>query len=540
MFNASTQVRFAVLVEGNLLKKWQVDAIQDLIDSGTADCIQIIENKGEESYKSIPLSLGYRFIERFTRNSGPLEVIDISTLFPEAKRIAVQAEKKGSSNYFPKQAIDTLKPLQLDFILRFGFGILKGDILSLPKYGIWSFHHGNPKEYRGGPAGFWEIYEKNPVTGAILQGIGEKLDQGVLLKEGFYQTIDHSYRANLHHVLEESKTWPTAIVRQIISQGSLSTSPIQSKAKIYKTPSNWQAFLFLVQVFKNKIKFHFESLFMAEKWNIGIVNQNIKEVIEGELAPIQWIKKAPRHEYYADPFALSKDLITMEVFSYKTNKASIQQLHVGKENSPEPLISKRTHLSYPYTITNEQKTYILPENYRNNVLSLYELENGEITNEVGILQGSWIDPTLFQHEGRWWLFCTPKASPKEKLSIFYSDKVEGPYKPHEQNPVLTDIRSARPGGTPFVKDGALFRPTQNCSKTYGGSIIIKRIEQLTPSLFKESLAKEILPASNSKYNKGLHTLSAFGNKILVDGKRYSFDIYNFKAQLSAKLNRKSS
>ena len=40
--------------------------------------------------------------------------------------------------------------------------------------------------------------------------------------------------------------------------------------------------------------------------------------------------------------------------------------------------------------------------------------------------------------------------------------------------VKTDVRSARPAGTPFVYQGELYRPAQDCSRTYGGSIVIHR------------------------------------------------------------------
>ena len=40
-------------------------------------------------------------------------------------------------------------------------------ILNLNKYGILSFHHGDNRQYRGGPAGFWEVYERNNSSGFI-------------------------------------------------------------------------------------------------------------------------------------------------------------------------------------------------------------------------------------------------------------------------------------------------------------------------------------------------------------------------------------
>ena len=40
------------------------------------------------------------------------------------------------------------------FMLRVGFNIIRGEILNVPKYGVWSFHHDDEVKYRGGPAGY--------------------------------------------------------------------------------------------------------------------------------------------------------------------------------------------------------------------------------------------------------------------------------------------------------------------------------------------------------------------------------------------------
>ncbi len=82
-------------------------------------------------------------------------------------------------------------------MLRFGFGILKGDILNVSKLGIWSFHHADVDKFRGGPTAFWDIYYNHPLNGAILQKINNKLDQGSILKAGYLKSVDHSFKHNL-------------------------------------------------------------------------------------------------------------------------------------------------------------------------------------------------------------------------------------------------------------------------------------------------------------------------------------------------------
>src|SRR5213596_456309 len=55
----------------------------------------------------------------------------------------------------------------------------------------------------------------------------------------------------------------------------------------------------------------------------------------------------------------------------------------------------------------------------------------------------------------------------------------GPWRPHPGNPVKVDVRSSRPAGGPFLFGGNLYRPAQDCSRTYGGGITINRVTHLS-------------------------------------------------------------
>jgi hypothetical protein len=130
------------------------------------------------------------------------------------------------------------------------------------------------------------------------------------------------------------------------------------------------------------------------------------------------------------------------------------------------------------------------------------------------------DPTLFEHEGRWWMFGTLAPLTNVALQIYYSDTFEGPYRPHVLNPVKFDIRSSRPAGTPFIHDGQLWRPAQDSSRTYGGRIAFNRILELTPETFREETVRYFGPVMGSTYDKGLHTVVQVGDVTLIDGKRF--------------------
>jgi hypothetical protein len=528
--------RFGVLIDSFLLKKWQVDSIQLLVKEQQAELCYFLLNRTETSSKAKKTSLGFRWIERRLRGRGPLELIDLREHFPSIPVQQLKSKKKKYATYLLQDAEEFVETASFDFLLRFGFGILKGKVLDIPTFGIWSFHHGDPSQYRGGPAGFWEIYQGTAINGAILQRLTSQLDKGVILKEGHFICIQHSYREHLYKLLNESASWPAAMLRSLINGQDFPKESISSNAPIYKAPSNGKVLLFLVKVFRNKLRFHYLQLFKAEKWNVGIVPMPIQQILENQISKIQWLDPAPNNSYRADPFAADEKTIYCEYFDYKNHKGYIEKYNTSS-NSSELVLKGENHLSYPFSISHGGKQYLLPESYRDQQLVLHELKEGKVFRSIQLIEGSWIDPTLCYMNNTWWLFCTHQQAPNEKLYLFHSQNIEGPYIPHSLNPVLYDVRSARPAGTPFIYKGSWYRPAQNCSVTYGGSICLKRIDLLSTNEFKETLVKEVFAPSNSPYSKGIHTLSAFDNKTLIDGKHFYFDYRHFTYELKRKLKR---
>jgi hypothetical protein len=94
--------------------------------------------------------------------------------------------------------------------------------------------------------------------------------------------------------------------------------------------------------------------------------------------------------------------------------------------------------------------------------------------------------------------------------------------PHATNPVLMDVCCARPAGTPFLHEGQLYRPAQDCSTGYGKAVVIRRVTHLSPTRFREVTAAVVKPDPGSAFPDGLHTLSAAEHQTLLDAKRSIF------------------
>ena len=121
--------------------------------------------------------------------------------------------KSGLVYRYDNTTIKSIKNANLDLLIRGGSGILRGEILSVCPNGVLSFHHADNDINRGGPPGFWEVYEKNPRTGFIIQRLKEELDGGDVFYKGF-NTTSWFYSLNLvklfeianpflHHVIED-------------------------------------------------------------------------------------------------------------------------------------------------------------------------------------------------------------------------------------------------------------------------------------------------------------------------------------------------
>jgi hypothetical protein len=184
------------------------------------------------------------------------------------------------------------------------------------------------------------------------------------------------------------------------------------------------------------------------------------------------------------------------------------------------------HLSYPFVFEAEGEVWMAPEAHRSGGLTLYRSVAFPDRWEPAArpeLDTAAIDPTIFRHGGHWWLAYAPSGSQAAKqgrLHLAYADSLTGPWRVHPRNPVRIDRASSRPGGTPFLAEGVLNLPVQDCTATYGGAIRLLHIHELTPHRFTAEAGPALhAPVTAAPYDDGLHTLSACGEFTLIDVKR---------------------
>lgn len=449
------------------------------------------------------------------------------------------------SQHFQPADLDYIRSLDLDFILKFAFGIIRGEILTSARHGVWSFHHDDEQHFRGGPPAFWEIATGAPLQAAILQRLTDRLDGGIILDKTWVPTEGLGYRRNLARILGASLDMPARAALALLQGRTerFTAAPVSTNAPIYVAPTDRQMLGFGARVAANYLRYKRENQ-AFERWNIGMVRAPIHRFLDAGFQPeVEW---APYHRdgyMLADPFGLPAGegvRVLCEEFSFFTERGWISSLDWHPRTGwgeVRTVLDERVHMSYPYPVRHDGAVYCMPECGARDRLTLYRVDGDRLVPARTMLEGPrLLDSTIFEHADRWWLFCTrADDEPNARLHIYHGPSAVGPWTPHLGNPVKTDVRCSRPAGTPFVHAGRLYRPAQDCTERYGWRLALNEVTRLSPEEFEEVPLRWIGPLTNSPYPHGFHTLAACGDVTLVDAKWSGLNWRVLRARLARKV-----
>lgn len=556
-------LRVGVLCDSLRLAAWQIECLERVHESaGIEIALLVINDEPAAAPRSFTQKLRrnltnglllWRIYERFVLGKAvATRPVALPAAFAELPHLSCIPLKVGRFRQaFDAATIERLRSHDLDVLIRFGFGILTGDVLNAARYGIWSYHHGDPREFRGAPPGFWEIHNGSPVTGVVLQRLTESLDGGIILRSGRFKTIQTSYRRSLDRILFGATSFIASSLSELRRNPDAfaDAKPLSQPGPIYRYPRNGAMLRFLMRTWESAVLDPLRALVRHQQWTLGLIRTPVAKLFEqaaaGQTAlpAPEWLPESTGR-FLADPMVAGADgnLIALaEEFDWQTGVGHITRV-IGLDG-PEPSTAEaiRTgyHLSYPYLIECAGETYCVPESAESGTVTLYRLDrrSGCWVEQKTLLDGfPAVDPTLFEHDRRWWLLCTKAgAGANEALYAWSADEFLGEWKPHAGNPIKIDIVSARPAGPPFRHDGHLIRPAQDCSRRYGGSLVFNRILTLTPDEFVEEQIARLDPDENGPYPAGLHTICGAGGTTVVDGARYAFVPSEMRRALARKI-----
>lgn len=272
------------------------------------------------------------------------------------------------------------------------------------------------------------------------------------------------------------------------------------------------------------------DIFHRRQWYLGLRPGNgdpTRPGFESEpFAPLL----PPKGTGWADPFLFERDgrawLFIEEIPGRQNGVLSVMEALPGGGFGPvRRVLAEPFHLSYPNVFEHGGQVWMVPETAGAGQVRLYRAEDfpgGWVLDRV-LLEGvPATDATFLEHEGWWWLFASvraPGGSSWDELHLYRSRDRFGPYEAHPLNPVVSDVRRARPAG-PVARVGErLLRPAQDSSGWYGRALNVMEIVRLDWEGYEERPAAR-LEAGLVPGSFCLHTLEAKGGLEVVDGQRF--------------------
>ena len=553
-------LRIGLLLDTASLARWSAEVVDHIVQCDFAAIELLVfngggrKNTGEarrarplirkviDTLRDARLRRSFLFIlyQRWDlRNADPLTdpvvMVDCTARLAHVESMHVDPITTRFVHRFPDDAIERIREKKLDVLIRFGFNILRGEILTAARYGVWSYHHGDNDYYRGGAAYFWEVLEGNPVSGAILQVLTEALDAGKVLYKGLFAT--HAGFSQVRNRVQPYWGASTFMIQKLrelhahgwdhVERNAVKPAPYEGKKKIYSTPSNVEMLRWLLPLIGKTLR-RLVRRPMIRHWRIAVrvgAPPIPNSTSLPDMSGFHWVD-SPKGHFYADPFVVEADgkhWVYFEDFDYATRhgKISCAEVRDGRLGGPLTVLERPYHLSYPCVFRDGDAWYMIPETASAGTVQLYRCTRfpdlWEFEREL--LRGSAVDTTVWIEDRVYWFFVTfqePRGRACQ-LWLYSASWLDGTWTPHPANPISTDVRYARGGGAIFRHEGKLFRPSQDCSGEYGRSMTLNEIVVMDHEQYREEPRVTIDPVW-MKGMVGTHTYGRAGAVEIIDGK----------------------
>ena len=522
-------MKLAVLVDSDqTIARWQFDALQEVISDGhEINLLAIAKGNSPKSQKKLRHVFYYFFAILNRYKLAQLNRVSIHNLgLEDTLQVDFERETKGIWEEIPANSLSRFS--DSDVVIKFGMGLLRNPHLIPAKYGVLSYHHGDPKKYRGRPAGFWESLNSESSMGVIVQSLSNNLDAGEIKAIGFSRVNQTSYRKTLSEVYATG----TPLLRKAISNltsGSSIASSISNKTTTL--PSNAKVIQLSIMQLKNRVARYAYGAFFEKKWRIGSLPL-LGDLESHSTIKAQEIDLIPVPSGYmmtADPCGELFDGLYCELLN---NKSGLGEIGIWKQGDWHHLdIGIVGHASYPQIVQWNNSAFLFPEVSSGSSPVLIELGlDGKPSGKKMYLKNledkKLVDGTLFESNGSWFLFAGSSADSHQRLELYYSSSLDSGFHAHPMSPIVLDPRSSRMAGPIVQKDGSIYRFGQDCSERYGGGITISKVIGLTPSNYHE----ERVGSLSLEGALGPHTLLIGKDKIWLD-------FYTEKFALAAGIRR---
>lgn len=250
-----------------------------------------------------------------------------------------------------------------------------------------------------------------------------------------------------------------------------------------------------------------------------------------DLAPTKatrWLVPSA-DRFWADPHVIRRDgdyHVFFEEQRYDAAEAHIATMRLtadGPIGPPVVALARDYHLSYPHLFTFEGEPYMIPESGQAGVIQAFRARAFPLGWEpvATLMTGvRAVDTTVFEQDGRWWLFTTIRRLQGESsldcLYLFSADHpLSDEWRPHPGNPVAVGVAGGRSAGGILRLGSRLVRPAQDSTGAYGRRVRLYEIVKLTLDEYVEKPCGGLEPNEVRGFI-GLHTISRAGDLTIVD------------------------
>ena len=524
-------MKISLIVDSEWISKWEYDAILYAKSRSDIEIDSVLFCTNSISHRKYFKHFLYFVLNLFAMRNKWTKGTEWRDLITDKTRVKrFNAETIGIWQSIPTEAIQWLGASPPDVIVKFGMNLLR-DPQKLPsRFGVLSYHHGDPKKYRGRPAGFYELLFKEKEVGVIVQRLSNSLDGGEVISSGEFKIYGHSYKRSLENAYGSGRF----LLHKALNNLDCPHLP-EKLGRIYTLPTNFQVVVFSLNILSRKLTWVIGVVFFRKKWSISTANKSIDNVMGGsDLSHNSTPLHTPKEfAFAADPFFLQDGSIICEVVKKGSNIGNLALTTNGNlEIIDSSHLEKTKHNSFPFVSNIEGLNFLLPEMASRGQQCLYEIAaNNQIVQSlplIGLENERLIDPVITLQDETIWLFAGKLGSDLDCLFLWSSKSIHEPFVEHKLNPIVCSPKFARNAGAIFKYEGHLYRPAQDCTDNYGDGIAIMRIDSISENSYKETLAKTI------KFNAtfGPHTINFAENIAVFDHYQKVFDPFAWKAKIS--------
>jgi hypothetical protein len=539
------KLRVGFMLDSILLPAWAFAGIQRFISSSYAELALIVMKKSP--VKPVPARTVfwqrcnhwlYKFFNTvdeklFLRRANASACVNISKIIADIPVLQMQPVGENDNEYLTTSDVEQIKSYQLDILVKLGFGTLHGDVLTAAKYGLWSYRWGDHRKIDDGLTGFWEVVDQWPETGAALQQLGTEAKSNRILYESWFFTYPFSAARNRNSILWSASLFLPRQVEKLYRLGEKKYFTdvklvLAKDTPILRTntiPSNLMVLWIMMKLtFRNLLEVY-RRLFFREQW--GLLSSSGSD-LEKNIYTYKKIS-APRGCFWADPHIIYRNpiyYIFVEEYFYRVKRGHISVIEIdsnGDYKAAVPVLSTAWHLSFPHVFEWQGRYYMIPESSEHRTIDLFECVRfpDRWQHKITLMKDVCaVDTIVFYTKRNWWLFTAiaeqEAASPQVELFLFYSSELfTDQWLAHPENPIVSDIKRARNAGSLFLQDGKIFRPSQDCSKTYGYGFDLNEITALSRTEYCERRVTSFRPDPRKKII-ATHTYANQGDLTVID------------------------